>query len=56
MHTFVAPFWFASDQPLNLDVGRIGTQGQVEEVVPDEVPATPSEPEVIPTEVPTEAG
>lgn len=56
MHTFVAPFWFASDQPLNLDVGRIGTEGHVNEVAPADVPATPSDPEVVPTETPTEEG
>jgi hypothetical protein len=29
MHTFVAPMWFASDKPLNIDVPQLGTEGQL---------------------------
>jgi hypothetical protein len=43
MHTFVAPMWVASDRPMNLDVPRLGTEGEIEEVEP--APITEPTPE-----------
>jgi hypothetical protein len=34
MHTFVAPMWMASDQPLNINVPRLGTAGTAPEASP----------------------
>jgi hypothetical protein len=41
MHTFVAPMWFASDRPLNIDVPRLGTQGEVPSDESQPLPAPP---------------